>query len=224
MLNARNSPQRACLAHLPRSSGNAGGFTLLELLVAIMVLTLVMAAVFGAVRLSGRSYEAGNQRAEASEEMRSVTDFLRRQFARLIPVAMEDEVTQFAFAGDAMHIRFVASAPQYPSAVGLITYTISTDEHADRQRLVLSYGPFDPGAGDAIEFDSNRQLTLADDLTAISFRFFGAKAPIQSKPAWHDTWLGVEDGLPELVRITMAVSNRSHWPELIFKIRAEDPS
>jgi general secretion pathway protein J len=204
---------------------SAGGFTLLELLVAIMILTLMMTVAFGAVRLGGRSWEAGVERANASEEVRAVSDFLRRQFAQMIPISVGNgEVTQIAFAGDQNSIRFIASAPRRPVTAGLIVYTLVTEEYADGQRLVLSYAPFDPGAGDLREAEFDQHLILADGFATISFEFFGIQAD-DSMPSWFEEWPDDEENLPQLVRITLAaVNDAGRWPELILIIRAEEQS
>ena len=233
---------RCCSARFPPSANHSGraqtgigasGFTLLEMLVAIMILTMLMTAAFGAVRLSGRSYEAGVQRADASEQMRSTADFLRRQLAQLMPVSSDEMAPLFAFTGGPEEIRFVASAPRHPAITGLIDYRVSTqeytaqreEEYANSRRLVLSYGPFDPGSQDLHDISDNRQLILADDLAAVSFQFFGTKADGHSRAAWHDMWQADKDGLPELVRINLTVANDAQrWPELILRIRVEEPS
>jgi len=217
--NCHRSPSLRCKLR------RAGGFTLLELLVAIMILSLVMTVAFGAVRLGGRSWEAGIERANASEEVRAVSDFLRRQFAQMIPMFMGDEgVIQIAFAGDRNSIRFIAPAPRHPAIAGLLVYTLVTEEYAAGQRLVLSYAPFDPGAGDLPEAESDQHLILAEGFAAISFEFFGKRAA-DSKPAWHEEWQDDEENLPELVRIRLvAMSGKGNWPELVLNVRVEELS
>ncbi len=212
-----------CSPSLRYKSRRTGGFTLLELLVAIMILSLVMTVAFGAVRLGGRSLEAGIKRANANEEVRVVSDFLRRQFAQMIPVsAGNDEVTPIAFAGDQNSIRFIAPAPRHPVVAGLLVYTLVTEDYADAHRLVLSYAPFDPGAGDLPEAEYDRHLILADGFATIAFEFFGTKAA-DSMPSWHAEWQDDEDSLPELVRITLASANEAvRWPNLILKIFAAE--
>jgi prepilin-type N-terminal cleavage/methylation domain-containing protein len=197
------------------------GFTLLELLVAIVILTIVMT-----VALSSRSYEAGIERADAGEELRSAANFLRRQFAQLMPISTDMQTKQFAFAGTSSHIRFVASAPRHPVAAGLIVYSLTADgQNTDTQRLMLSYGWYDPGADDLHEADFDRQLILADDLTSIAFQYFGTKEATQSRAAWYDVWSEDEYGLPELVRISLNSANDDgRWPDLILQIRVEEQS
>lgn len=217
--NCHRSPSLRCKLR------RAGGFTLLELLVAIMILSLVMTVAFGAVRLGGRSWEAGIERANASEEVRAVSDFLRRQFAQMIPTSMGDEgVIQIAFAGDRNSIRFIAPAPRHPAVAGLLVYTLVTEEYAAGQRLVLSYAPFDPGAGDLPEAESDQHLILAEGFAAISFEFFGKRAA-DSKPSWHAEWQDDEENLPELVRIRLvAMNGKGNWPELVLNVRVEELS
>jgi prepilin-type N-terminal cleavage/methylation domain-containing protein len=79
----------------------SSGFTLIELLVAIMILTLFMTASMGAVRIASKSTTAGVVRADTTEEMRAVSDFLRRQFAQLPPMTIgEGKDERLAFAAD----------------------------------------------------------------------------------------------------------------------------
>ncbi len=57
------------------------GFTLLELLVAITLLGLLMAALFGGLRLGARVWETGETRLDASARVQIVQDFLRQRLA-----------------------------------------------------------------------------------------------------------------------------------------------
>jgi len=199
-----------------------GGFTLLELLVAIMILGLMMTVAFGAVRMGGRSWEAGISRAKVSEEVRTVSDFLRRQFAQMIPRSEgNDGMPQAAFAGDRNRIWFIAPAPRHPAVGGLLVYTLIAEGYADAQRLVLAYSQLDPGASEIVEAETDQRLVLAEGLAKLSFDYFGTQAA-DSIPSWHEEWSEEEDNLPELVRITMvAAGDADRWPELLLKTRAQ---
>ena len=119
----------------------SSGFTLVELLVAITILTLFMTAAMGAVRIASRSTTAGVVRADTTEEMRAVSDFLRRQFAQLPHMTIgEGRDERLAFAADQKNLRFVAPAPLYSRGAGFMIYTLAARRTDDgREVLTLSY-------------------------------------------------------------------------------------
>ena len=59
----------------------ARGFTMVEPMIALVLLALMSAVLFGSLSLSGRSAEAGTAKAEASSGMRLAGDYLRTQLA-----------------------------------------------------------------------------------------------------------------------------------------------
>jgi len=200
-----------------------GGFTLVELLVAIMILTLVMTASFGAVRIASRSWEAGLSRADATEEMRTVSDFLRRRFVQMSAfVWQEGNEERIAFAGDRRHLRFIAPAPEYSPGPGLLIYTLEVESDDGEERLMLSYGPFDPGTGEFAEAYSSRHTILTDDLTEASFEYFGAETD-DVEAAWQQNWPSDAERFPSMIRIRTATeASGSGWPDLMFTLYANE--
>jgi prepilin-type N-terminal cleavage/methylation domain-containing protein len=75
------SPGRA------RPQANAGsGFTLLELVVAITLMGLVLVVLYSGFAAGLNGWDSGEQRAEASNRLRLVQEFLRRQLAQSMTV------------------------------------------------------------------------------------------------------------------------------------------
>ena len=68
-----------------RQRGGERGFTLLELLVAITLLGLLMAALLGGLRLGARVWETGEARLDASARVQIVQDFLRQRITEALP-------------------------------------------------------------------------------------------------------------------------------------------
>ncbi len=196
------------------------GFTLVELLVAIMILTLFMTVSMGAVRTAGRSWEAGHSRATATEEMRAAADFLRRQLAQMPPLTWSDgDDTRLTFSGAEQSLRFVATAPQFTAGAGLLIYTLAVESGSAGDTLKLSYAPFDPGDGEFTEPVQSQSLTLAAGLEAISFDYFGSEME-DDIPSWTPRWRRDAEHYPSIIRLRARQNNGSGgWPDLVFRVR-----
>ncbi|MCB1809457.1 MAG: prepilin-type N-terminal cleavage/methylation domain-containing protein, partial [Candidatus Competibacteraceae bacterium] len=55
------------------------GFTLLEMLIAMVLLGMVLVVIYGGLNTSMKSWDKGNERAELINELRLVQEFLRTQ-------------------------------------------------------------------------------------------------------------------------------------------------
>lgn len=201
------------------SAWRSRGFTLVELLVAIMILTLFMTASMGAVRVASRSWAAGQERADRSEEMRSIAGFLRRQFAHAPVLRIgEGEDERIAFIADGQHMRFVAPAPQYAHGPGLITYHLDVDAIDDKAALTLTYAPFDPGAERFDQPLDGERMVLALDFDDLHFEYFGAETE-REIAAWRESWSHDADFYPDAVRIrSRAKGTTRGWPDLVFAL------
>ena len=65
---------------------SAGGFTLLEVVVAISIMGLLSVMVFSSLRLALNSYDRGQERIETEAISRALADHMKRQIASLYPL------------------------------------------------------------------------------------------------------------------------------------------
>jgi len=202
-----------------------GGFTLIELLVAIMILTLLMTASFGAVRIASRSWEAGHLRADATEEMRATSDFLRRQFGQLTALTWTDgHKERIAFSGDHDHIRFIAPAPQHSRGAGFLVYELAVANDDDGQLLVLSFTPLDPGDVNFGDPDFAGRLNLAAGFEDVSFDYFGAEMDDELQ-SWKQSWRLDAEHYPSAIRIHTSMNDSPvAWPDLVLPLRRGEES
>ena len=204
----------------------SSGFTLIELLVAIMILTLFMTAAMGAVRIASKSTTAGVVRADTTEEMRAVSDFLRRQFAQLPYMTVgEGKDERLAFAADQKNLRFVAPAPLYSRGAGFMIYTLAAKRTDDgREVLTLSYAPFDPGSEQIDSIRSTEPMILTASFETVEFEYFGAEKE-KDRADWTPVWSEEAERLPSAVRIrTRTEFGGAGWPDLFFNLRSGDTS
>ena len=202
----------------PRRSA---GFTLVELLVAIMILTLFMTASMGAVRVASKSWAAGQERADATEQMRAVADFLRRQFAQLPALTVgEGQKERLAFVGAGEGVMFVSSAPQYSQGPGLVTYVLRGETVDGEMLLTLRYAAFDPGNEEFVLPDRNNRIVLAREFDTIEFRYYGAPTE-DNMVEWLDAWPEDAELYPRAVHVrTSGEGDDDSWPDFVFELRS----
>jgi len=193
------------------------------LLVAVAILSLLVATTFGAVRTASRSLDAGLQRADATEELRSVADFLRRQLAQLAPIRVPvGDEARLAFRGDAARLRFIAPAPQHARGPGLLVFELELTTDDGRTGLSLSSAPFDPGTAKFEDVETARRVLLAPDLGDAAFDYFGAEFE-DDRPSWKPAWVSEAELYPSMVRLRAADSQPAGWPELVFAVNGQVP-
>ena len=197
------------------------GFTLLELLVAILILTLLMTISISSVRIAGQSLVAGVDVADATEEMRTVSEFLRRQLAGLPPLVMGDGQDQrIALQADSKSLRFIAPAPQYSYGPGLIVYELTAERIDGLEYLTLSYAPFDPGSSDWQRPPPGSRRIISRGFEGVTFAYFGSEMRRDS-PAWRTDWRDDAEQFPSAVRIrTRDNDTADGWPDLVYVLRS----
>jgi general secretion pathway protein J len=223
MMACATRPRRDDRPHTARR-GEAG-FTLLEIMVAMVVLSMIVTTSFGALRLADRSWEAGLARSNESETLRAVAALLQRQFKQALPLSWsEDKQTTIAFNGAREQLRFIAPAPQHHGATGLFEYTLvaEADETSNSTRLLLYYRLHDPGsAGFAPDGSDRQRVLLVDALQAASFDYYGSPVA-DDPPRWHTQWNDDADAFPLLVRARLVnLAEQRPWPELVLALHAE---
>ena len=198
------------------------GFTLLEIMVAMLVMSLIVTTAFGALRLGERSWEAGIARADETETLRTVADLLQRQFSQLLPVTWTmDDQTTLAFSGTHDRVRFLAPAPRHRGATGLFEFTLAAKTRADSTRLVLDYRLHNPDTDGFQPDGSDRQrVLLVDEIRTATLAYYGSPRA-GDPPQWHSDWSSEADAFPQLVRVSLiAKPGQRHWPELLLALQA----
>lgn len=195
------------------------GFTLLELVVAITLMGLVLVVLYSGLRLGLNGWDSGERRAEASNRLRSVQEFLRRQLAQSMTVyqteANEKRNKIVVFAGEAAAIEFVAPMLIHLGQGGLYRVRVETDDGQMRIRW-RPYLPGDPTAGE------EREAVLLDGVSDVEWAYFGPERDDdQEPPRWRSEWAN-QERRPLLVRLNLILRGES-WPDLVVAL-AEGPS
>lgn len=192
------------------------GFTLLELIVALVLLGVLSAVLFGSLRLAGRSTEGGEAKASASSSMRLAQQFLRTNLEAQHPLRMRKIVDwPLLFIGASDELRYAARLPARVAGGGIWYYRLVVKSDERRSPLVLERMVPDLSADALPEFANAERSVLADDIATLRVGYFGrdADAAQTVAPSWHDQWNDTQR-LPVLIRIDVTPKTGPPWPTL----------
>jgi prepilin-type N-terminal cleavage/methylation domain-containing protein len=205
----------------PRTAGpvSDSGFTLLELLLALALAALLMAAMPGAIRLGT---QALNQAEVLSEDAadRAALDFVVERLTETMVLyeRAADGRLKAAFYGEANAIGFVAAAmmdPAHETPAGVFLMELGlADAGNGSRRLMLRWQPFRSGPKDLGVIRQERELL--GNVAGLSFRYFGAPSA-RIAAAWSDVWTGVET-VPEMVEMQVTRSVRAASGPWIIRV------
>ena len=202
----------------------AGGFTLIELMVALALFAIIPSILFGSLRLAGRSADAGEEKAQASSGMRLASDYLREQLASQHPQRMR-KMLEFPilFGGTGEELRFAATLPGRVGVGGMWYYKLSLANAPGKQQtaLVLSRVMPDLDGLSLPGFNDAERSVLADDIKSLKVEYLGRDrgVALDQAPTWRNTWEDTQL-LPVLVRIEVVPVRGDPWPPILVAPRA----
>jgi general secretion pathway protein J len=179
------------------------GFSLVEMLVALAVLSLA-ALMMTQGFVSGRRLWADQQgRTYAGETVQSAQSLLRDRIERLRPVTrLEGGQPHVDVEGAPDSLVFLSLAADAQRPAPLRRYRLALDDRGD---LVFS----DPAAPDTPD------QVLVRRVDGLAIDYFGVARPGDA-PGWQSDWRE-RPSPPQLVRIRIAfpAGDRRVWPDLI---------
>jgi general secretion pathway protein J len=196
----------------------ATGFTLLEVLAALVLLALLLVGVYAGVRTATHSVQSGTAAIARIDQIRAAQDFVRRELAQSLaqPIRRNERGEDVYFDGSAHEMRYVAPLPGYLGKLGpqLQRLQLVADGHGG-WNLQLSVALLPPD-GQPPQALGEPQL-LVDHIKGGNFNYRGVDGAGRAV-AWADVW---PDGrrLPQLARVQLQLEGRYDWPTLDVPLR-----
>ncbi len=182
----------------------AGGFTLLELLISLTLMSLVSLGVYGALGFGADAIERGTSRSLENQRVRAALSLIVRKLKSAYPLMLlVDGERLVYFFGDEEELRFVASADR-PEIGGLekVSYFIKEEdgEHGLWMRISAPTLPAD--LVEEREGSLYLEAEVLSDVDDLVWEYFGQRQN-EDEEAWHESWNGEEEPkLPQAVRLS----------------------
>jgi general secretion pathway protein J len=195
----------------------AHGFTLLEVLMAVLLLAVLLGGAYGGLRASANAMRAGEAAIDRTDRLRTAQEFLRRQISNIMPLSYahnDKEGLNVVFEGDEQTMRFVAAMPGYLSRGGPYVQTLELARGKDGLQLLFTDVLLNGYDAQNTTKDAAEPVVLLDRIA--SGRFFYRALDDQGQLAdWSSDWEHTET-VPLMVRIELAMQPgvQVPWPTL----------
>ena len=200
-----------------RAPTREAGFSLVELLVSLVLLSMVAALLASGLSLGQRVWGRSEELTQASRIMFDAQTALRRLVDNMQPLRLGSEgLRTIEFRGSANELDGIVPLPPHIGLGGLYRLHLFRDRTA--RRLDLTFRPYEQGR--TTSDDAAALTTLANDIDGMELRYFG-KARGEETPNWRNEWQGQEE-LPALISIKITGAKTSVvWPELLITPRVK---
>jgi len=198
------------------------GFTLVELLLAISLMSMLMALAYGGLHASTRAADRGRQILEESSRIRMAHQFVRKQLNQMIPlVFLEGDVPEerTVFEGSSEKIRFVGPMPGYLGFGGPQVQEFAFERSDDGLVLVVSHALLQ-GFEEANLYE-RAAIPLIGRIEHAQFQFLGVDE--QGELAgWTSVW-DQPSVLPLAVSLEIEFDEGTftRWPLLTASVRVD---
>lgn len=175
------------------------GYTLLEMMVALVVFGLIMAGIAQTFRFGLTAWNASIRNTARPEALAAMDTALTRMIVQARPGSMTGHPDQLAFttilpAGAGLR-------------GGLADAAITLDPGGN---FVLRYRPHPPGVALA-PLPPPKTEPLMQGVASLRVSYLTPQSG--GEPAWSSSWSG--NGLPLLVKIHLQFNNGQSWPDLV---------
>ncbi len=184
------------------------GFTLVEVIVALTILSLVVLATLTAVHTLGNTQARLKATIDRLDEMRLVSQFLRNSLRQAVPITSPLTGTPY-FHGTAGTVHWAAPLQGVEGVAGLQYMRL----YRTGDTLNIQFAPYQPDL-DEPDWNASRGYPLLDGVEDFELSYRAGQAE-----GWQSGWGAASGGeesltLPQAITIRVRTRGR-YWPDLV---------
>lgn len=193
------------------------GFTLVEVLVVIALLSMVMLGLAASMRSMAQTEVRVDDRLQAADDMRVATAFIesatRRVSSRRSEVLSQSGTSLALFAGEPNAVAWLGVMPARYGAGGRHFFRLAIEPVGAGQALVLRFAPWG-GVASFPDWTRTDSRVLVANATRLDIAYGDdSTQPFE----WVKQW-AVPDRVPARMRVSIAAEGRE-WPFLVLPMR-----
>lgn len=185
----------------------SGGFTLLELLLALSIMTALIVLIFSAFQVGGRAWEKGERLIGKQQLLRVVPELIKRQVASFaVPGVTQSEEGGGFFQGARESVVFFSRASLYPGGQAGLVFVHYLVRGEDGEKILSLYEQNINllTTTDVADIDTEAYHDLLTGYTTIEFSFLRSAEEGGGPSEWLPDWSVVDSNeLPAAIRFVL---------------------
>ncbi len=206
-----------------RVTGKDLGFTLLELLVSIVILSLIITISYSALRLGSRTWQGTANIITKNSTTRFAEQFIRKKIEQIYPIYWNDGATRIiAFQGEEDGLKFIAPAPQGREVVEYYEYYVTNERQDDGSlSLLLYFEPHDPSKNGFKVTRNSPNRKILSRLDKVKYLYYGSQDK-NSPLEWNDVWDDTTKTYPSIIKIEITSEEKMEsWLDIAVELRSK---
>jgi general secretion pathway protein J len=195
----------------------AAGFTRVELLVVMTLMSLIALAMAGAMRTMAQVEGRVDARLLRTDDLRVAAGFIRSTLGRVSLRKLEPPPplgqNLYLFAAGPEALTWVGVMPARPGAGGRNVFRLALETVESGPALVIRFAPM-PDTAAIPDWTGAESRVLLQEVTGFSIAYQDGR---QSPAEWLAQW-SVPDRLPARVKLSVQTSSGG-WPDLVIPLR-----
>jgi prepilin-type N-terminal cleavage/methylation domain-containing protein len=203
------------------------GFSLLEMLIAFSLVSLLFVALFASFNTVARSWESSQKRMNKTEDRQLISLWLQRQLQQMVVLKLKksaENSSDYAFSGEPKQLRFTAPLQPLQNKGGLyfIEFLIQAEVRQDKKynMLTMRYAPYRPDMTWEQAFEAAKSVAIYQNFHQISFEYLHMDK-IDAEAKWLTQWKDIQ-AYPHLLKIRLEAPYTEPWADIIIELPQVD--
>ena len=183
------------------------GFTLLEVMLSIGLLSIIIAVISGSIHFGQRVWEV-DKTSDNFDEINNTVATLKLIFEKAYPVIIDISNQQSTpapvqFQGTNNECKLIVLSEGAAQWGGLIVFDITTEPSADGLNLLAKTAVFRNKDGLSVDKNDPHKSVILNNIMFVNFSYYGVTQR-GGLALWHDDWVNLL-GLPKLIKINVGI-------------------
>ena len=197
------------------------GMTLIEVLIALSLLSLLLTMLYGALYNMTQVSQSSAERNNKSTEIESALQFITNQLSQIVPLSERTDDGLFVFfEGRPDRLLYTGTLPAHRGGGGLHFMQLGLDENLQNLSLWDTQARPGQAMNDADYQRTWRRNDILLHIEDLSFEYFGS-GPRGNRPQWQNDWNN-DSSLPSLIRVHIKMEESSTLPPLTIELHRQN--